>query len=377
MSFEEFVDVVKDNLRDYLPDNMKDAEINTRQMEKLNSSYLGLRVRTEGQQIVPMVNLNALFDAFNRNGGDIRHMDRLLTSIADQVQSDPGFEINWLQDYNQVKDKLFVRVSDEIENASMLENIPYKSVDGLAVSYHIAFLGNNGIEGSVPVTNDLLKTYGISAEQLHTDALESAQKLNPPVIMSMAKMMSRMTGMDEEDLAPTVPGLDLMVLTNEQALYGASAFFYPDVMDTLAESTGSNYFILPSSVHETIILADDGTADRRELESMVQEINQMVVAPEDRLSDNVYHYDAQDHVLEKAATYEHRMEQKELQAEKAGMEATFDHFNTGSPSDREDRSEDSGKERKSVLSRLNEKKDMVKSQPKKDTPQRSRTAEIE
>lgn len=435
MTFEDFVDTVKQNIKDYLPEQYQDAEIRIGQFQKLNESYMGMQVRQDGQDTVPIVNLDKAFAAYD-NGmrmPGLSGMDALLGQIAEQIQSEPGLETAWLKDYSQVKDSLFIRVNDAKENAESLRDLPHTEVDGLAVSYHIAFKGRQGMEASVPVTYSLMKTYGIDQEQLHTDALASAAALNPPVFVSMAEMMGRMTGMDAEELAPMTPGPDLMVLTNEQAFYGAGALFYPQMMDSIADYTGSNYYILPSSIHETLILADDGTMDRETLENMVQEINEMVVAPEERLSDHVYHYDAKDHVLEKAETYDFRMEQKEAAAEKAAMEAAAkaayadaakaeagmgkDHeekdekeireapsHNDGKdvsgqghperkpdrensrngqrvekrqPSqDREKRETAPKKERKSVLARLNEKKEKLKSQPDKGAPHRSKSNEI-
>lgn len=418
MSFEEFVEAVKDNIRDYLPDKYRDAEISVGPFQKLNTSYMGLQVKADGQQVIPTINLESHFGLYNATRPSLVAFDNVLNKIADMVQSDPGFEVDWVKDYSQVKDRLFIRVNDAKENADSLRNMPHQEVDGLAVTYHIAYKGSQGIEGSIPVTSDLMETYGIDAKQLHADALVSGEAVNPPVFISMADMMSRMTGIDADEIAPSIPGgPDLMILTNEQALFGAGSLFYPGLLDDIASQVGGNFFVLPSSVHETIILSDDGMTDRKALESMVQEINEMVVAPEDKLSDYVYHYDAKDHVLEKAETYSLRMEQKELAAEKA--EAAHEAKGESIPfaedkadlsgktlpvqderkedghkeprgektapgrdeqsresADGAKKNEPQKKERRSVLTRLSEKKEKMKSGPKKDAPARSKGAEL-
>ena len=224
-------------------------------------------------------------------------------SISQEVQSQLLFDTEWLQDYSQVKDKLYIRVSDAQENAYILSNSPHKEVDGLAVSYHIAFENGHGIEASTTVTNNLLKMYGITEEQLHNDAMASSQQLLPVHMVSLAEMMGQMMGMDADMVRPTMDEPQLMVLTNEQALHGAGVLFYPDMMDTIADYFGSDYFVLPSSIHEVLLLPDDGTVDPDVLENMVQDVNMAAVAPEERLSDHAYHYDAKDHVLEKVETY--------------------------------------------------------------------------
>ena len=112
----------------------------------------------------------------------------------------------------------------------------------------------------------------------------------------------------------------------------------------VAEKMGGDYMIIPSSVHELLVIRDDGTGYST-LETMVREVNSAIVSPEDQLSDHVYHYDAKDHVLEKAETFEGRMAQKKLEHEGA-------------------------KEKTSVLQRLNDKKETLGSHPGKAAPNR-------
>ena len=92
----------------------------------------------------------------------------------------------------------------------------------------------------------------------------------------------------------------MLVATTEGAFMGASVIQYPGFMDMAAEKVGGDFFILPSSIHEVLLLPDDGRADHHELAAMVQAINAAEVAPADRLSDNVYHYDKTDRVFELA-----------------------------------------------------------------------------
>ena len=422
------MDKVKESIKDYLPEKFADAEVSVDQFQKLNSSYLSMQVRLDDNPIVPNINLEKFYDEFIERGGTLRDLDSTLNTMAQQIQSEPALETAWLMDYGNVKDKLFIRVSDAKENAAMLAKAPHQEFDGLAVTYHIAIEGEHGIQASTPVTNSMLEMYGISEQQLRTDALESVQNAYPSQFISLGTMMSRMMGIDEEMLPPVdVP--QLMVLTNDQALYGAGALFYPGQMDTIASQIGSDYFVIPSSIHEVLILPDDGTIDRHAIESMIQEVNMTAVAPEEKLSDHAYHYDAKDHILEKADTYASRMEEKELQAEnptresaelksaegRAAETSSKEEINQSvnpleEPTDRKAEApketisekkngrdtdqktspeshekagherggheEKHGRERKSILSRLNEKKQQVMSQPQRNVPARTKSAEL-
>ena len=411
LTFAEFVDEVKARIKDFLPEKFAGADVRVEQFQKLNTAYLGLQVKTEDQMVVPNINLTNAFRDYRESGLPI---ESSLHRIAEQVQVAPEIQTGWLSDYEQVKDHLFIRVSDAKENEAFLRMAPHKEVDGLAISYHIAFEGLHGVEASTPVSQKMMEMYGVTAEQLHADALESTQRLYPVRFESMAEVMQRMMGIEPDmtaDMMPPTEGPQLMVLTNMQGIHGASALFYPGQLDAIAGQIGSDFFVLPSSVHETLILADDGSAEPDSLQFMVREINQSTVAPEDRLSDYVYHYDAQDHVLERAETFAARMAEKEQEAERSSMaepekdaspmepqkddqKEPEQQENTSAKEDRDgtekadsrderkgprevEKNEAGGrKERKSVLGRLNEKKEQVKAQPKKAGPNRAQEASI-
>lgn len=371
LDFTEFVDKVRETVKDYLPEKFADAEISIEQFQKLNASYLGLQVKREGQTVVPNINLEARFAEYQGKG---LSLEAAMRTIAEQVQMTPNLHTEWLKDYSQVKEHLFIRVNDAKQSEDFLRMSPHKEVDGLAISYHIAFEGLHGVEASTPVSYKMMEMYGVTAEQLHADALESSQRLYPVRFSSLAEVMQRMIGIEPDmaaDMMPPVEGPQLMVLTNAQGFGGASALFYPGQLEAIAEQVGSDFFVLPSSVHETLILADDGSADLDSLQFMVREINQSEVAPEDRLSDFVYHYDTQDHVLEKAETFEKRMAEKEQAAKRTAEKGV-----SRDSEQKEKAAETDRKERKSVLGRLNEKKEQVKSQPKKSGPKRAQEAAI-
>jgi len=356
LSFQEFCETAQKDIRSYLPDSFRDAAVATADFRKLNQNYVGLTVRRQDQTVVPNINLNAQYEQYMQNGGDL---DAVLKRIAEQVQLQPELQTDWLKDYDQVKDRLFVRVSDAEKNKDYLAQVPHKTVDGLAITYHVAFDGVQGINASTVVTNDSLDRYGISAEQLHKDALANSQEMLPSRYTSMAAMMMGIAegmGMEPDLMEEAPPGVPtLMVLTNSSGVQGAAALFYQDKLDGISSGFHSDFFILPSSVHEVLILPDDGNTDYKDLEMMVQQINKAEVAPEDRLSDHVYHYDAKEHALEKAETHERRMKLKERMSEKA-----------------DDHGRGSQDGRKSVLQRLNEKKAQVSAQPKKDVHNRAK-----
>lgn len=107
----------------------------------------------------------------------------------------------------------------------------------------------------------------------------------------------------------------VFVTTVPDAINGAGVIAYPDFMEQVVAKLGGDFFDLPSSIHEIILLPDDGQVKAAELKTMVMEINEAEVRPEDRLSDNVYHYDNREKIVEVTEKFEARQAQKKRAAE--------------------------------------------------------------
>ena len=326
---EAAMDVMRRELSGYDREVLCVVNLNSR-LQPINFHVVSVGDLSQSIAFIPNIlksgilsNAQSFMLLHNHPSGDVTPSREDIQLTRRQVQLAPEMQTGWLKDYDQVKEHLFIRVSDAKENEAFLAMSPHKEVDGLAISYHIAFEGLHGVEASTPVSYKMMEMYGVTAEQLHADALESSQRLYPVKFRSMNEIMAEMMGMEPDmaaDMMPPMEGPQLMVLTNMQGMHGAGAMFYPDQLETIAQQMGTDFFVLPSSVHEVLILPDDGTTEPDSLQFMVREINQSTVAPEDRLSDFVYHYDAQDHVLERAETFAARMAQKEQEAEKAALQ---------------------------------------------------------
>ena len=154
---------------------------------------------------------------------------------------------------------------------------------------------------TVPISNDLMKNWGISVSELHDIALSNMDRVTPPQFTSMSKMIGNMLLDDlprdmtdeerEEALSAFSMGEDAMyVLTNRQKLNGAVQVLNRDVMDRIIDKIGRDFYILPSSIHEVLIVPAAPDMEVSMLRGMVQEVNQTQVSPEERLSDNVYVY---------------------------------------------------------------------------------------
>ena len=83
----------------------------------------------------------------------------------------------------------------------------------------------------------------------------------------------------------------LYLVSNEKMIFGASVILYPGMMESVAEKLDSNLLIIPSSIHEVLVLSDKLTTDWDYLRDMIHSVNKTEMVPQDILSDSLYYFD--------------------------------------------------------------------------------------
>ena len=140
-----------------------------------------------------------------------------------------------------------------------------------------------------------MELWGTCTAELFGLAKRNTARLFPWTCASMEEVLHEMAGQDvgPEDTAVQDTSLQemlLKILSNTKRTHGAACMLYPGVLDSLASKEGHDLYILPSSVHEVILLPDIGIPSATELRNMVREVNDTQVAPEEVLSYSLYRY---------------------------------------------------------------------------------------
>ena len=279
-----------------------------REVIKDNDQVLhGLYITDSGQasQMVPCIYLEPYYRELE-NG---RPMEMIMREIAGVYEKHVMYKDNVrIPDlsYENIRSMLRAKVVDRTRNEERLRDLVSRSVGcGLVMTAYIE-LGARGEESrTVQVTKHLAREYGYSPNQVMVDALMNSSRAEPATFQSMEEAIFDLSGGKESALLTEERGevseMGIYVLSNTQGRYGAAALFYPEAKEMIAQKIGKSYFVLPSSLHEVIIVPDNGSHTPEALESMVKEINRTQVAPEDVLCDRVMRYDRQRKELSVAA----------------------------------------------------------------------------
>lgn len=200
-------------------------------------------------------------------------------------------------DFESAKDNIVFQVINTLQNEDMLKDMPHREFQDLSIIYRwVVKIDDTGIQSSV-VRNSLAEKLGMNEEQLFKCAVENTRRILPPSVKSMNDVIRDMfvsDGMPEEVadmMIDEIPEDKMMwIISNERGINGAGSMLYEDNLHKLAMNLESDLYILPSSVHECIAVSTN-MGDPYELAEMVSEINMGQVALEERLSNQVYHYD--------------------------------------------------------------------------------------
>ena len=195
------------------------------------------------------------------------------------------------------KDNIVFQVINTLQNEDMLRDMPHREFQDLSIIYRwVVKVDENGIQSSA-IRNNLAEQLGMNEEQLFKCAVENTRRIFPPTVKSMNDVIREMfisDGMPAEvaDMMIGEMSEDKMmwVISNDRGINGAGSMLYEDNLHKLAMKLETDLYILPSSVHECIAVSTN-VGDPYELAEMVSEINMGQVALEDRLSNQVYHYD--------------------------------------------------------------------------------------
>lgn len=214
-------------------------------------------------------------------------------------------DIGDFSDYRCVKDKIVYRLVNYEKNKKLLKDVPHMKIMDLAIIYYCYYGMQDGKSGYVAVKNSNLKMWNITDEILHKDAVRNTPYLLESVLMGMGEVLGRIigsysecdsTGSDTEEIKELMNNFndnlnnEMYVLTNKTMINGAGTMMYHGVLEGIAEKTGCDLYILPSSIHELILIPAKAEYDKDELKNMVCQVNQDEVAEDEILSDSVYYY---------------------------------------------------------------------------------------
>ncbi len=286
-----FLDMVANCIRDvYKEEVIVEHSVSTKnngvQME-------GLMLRKVGEQVAPNFYLNQQFEEWKQG---IKSLYEIVTEIChvfeEELQNNQHLAQTICFEWEVMKESIFLRLINRDKNIELLKKIPYMEFMDLAVVYFYSVDISKEVQGTVVLTKEHLQLLGVTIEQLHQTAMENTRNLRPVKVYQMGDLIEKVgKKLGIEGLACNTEINFMYLFSNESNMFGAIAMFFEEELKQFAEKLNSSFYVLPSSIHEVILVPDNKMIAVDKFVEMVQDINATQVQETEILSDSVYYYD--------------------------------------------------------------------------------------
>lgn len=292
---------------DAIKNKLPEREVEYQQVKKNNGvTRDGFIIRSKDTSIAPIFYLT---DDEREELTPEEFADRITVRFSREMQSGIEFDVSDFSDVEWVRKRIMFDIVNRARNKqSNLANIPI--TDDLMITFKLSVADNAHIR----VTNDHIKLWGITVEELLEDAKRNSVVLDKVMFRSLQDVI---VDMMIEQMKESNPGMAITPLMveqlKEQAQIGiddviyvlttehksSAALLYPEILSGIKERMQDNLVILPSSIHEVLIMRERDALSMGldTVRSMVREVNRDVVMQQDGgqdfLSDEILVYDGE------------------------------------------------------------------------------------
>ena len=291
MEYREFLENVRKEVESRYDSNVS---VTLNHVMKNNGTELdGITIMEKDKNIAHTIYINSFYDRY-REGVSLKAVVSQIIRIYNQNKNSININADYFENYENVRKTIVYKLVNYQKNKKLLEDVPYKRVLDLAVVFYCLIEQRKGVSATALIHNEHLRIWNVTEDEIYNDALKNTPVLLAGSIVPMSKILSEIAGtapVDNDEKVCEYTGEDILyVLTNSSRVNGAACILYDNLLKKFANDVHSDLYILPSSVHEVIIVPKKNAFDKSELADMVREVNEQGVSQDEILSDNVYEY---------------------------------------------------------------------------------------
>lgn len=284
MNYETFKETIKNRFVEFLPGEYKNSEIIIDKVNKVNVTMDALIIKPfKTDNVCPTLYINEMYEdyKFTKNIEDV--LQKAAKVFMDSIYK-KDFIIDRFKDVEYIKNNIFFQFVNTKLNKNILDDVPHREFLDLSIIYRVVINSNKDKKeiASTIIHNELMKVIGLSEEQLFEYASKNTDRLFPSTIKSIASVF----GMEDDSPIDE----QMIIISNELCINGAINMIYEKNLKSIAEKMDSDLYILPSSVHEVIVVSTK-IGDPTYLIRTISEVNSTELSKTDILSDQLYMYD--------------------------------------------------------------------------------------
>ena len=291
MNYQQFIEEVERRVKEKIKGNETITVYIHTAVKNNGKERKGITVSEKGIHISPTIYLEEYFQQFQEG----KPIEEKILQLYEEVKCSHPCEESLLQNYEELKGKFACKLIHRGKNEKLLNDIPYVPWMDLAIVVFVLLEVSPYGTATVLVRKEHLEIWGLTEAQLFDEAKKNTPILLPYQFCPMRKLLREICpyavdeGEEEEE--------SLYVLSNKLRSFGAASMLYEGILEKVGQKLGENYYILPSSIHEVIVVPESKSPVKQDLEEMVREINETQVEEEEVLSDRVYYFSRKENRL--------------------------------------------------------------------------------
>ncbi len=255
-----------------------------------NTKHYGIVLQQDNERVTPMIFLEHYYENYLQEQMSVDETVKQIMEMLEPVKKHARQYQSLSLQFAECQDKIIYRLISKEMNENLCEKIPYIPFLDLMISFCVVVnYSDSGVE-TIKVTNDLMNEWGVTTSELYRLAEENTPRIFPAKIQFLSELLQKHLELPDQKETSDELKIPMIIMGNEAGVYGASTILYPNAVEHIANELNANLYILPSSVHEFIILPETDGNSLDELADMVQRINKDYVKEEEILSDQAYFY---------------------------------------------------------------------------------------
>lgn len=285
MKYQEFIENVKEHISTQLPASHK---VVLHPVLKNNSTvYDGLIILDPVLNISPTIYLNPYYHRY-LSGVDMEDIyDDILKSYWDHLPK-KDFDISVFTDYSKARKNILIKLINKEKNASLLQDVPHVIFHDLAIVFLCGIYNHRNEFGTILIHNQHMEHWNVTVDELYKVGMENTPKFLPFRLDSIDKILDQY---EDDNILLPLDALQISLLTNKRRVNGATCMVYPTLLKRIADFFNDDLIIIPSSIHEVLIIPESIIREEYSLEDyreMITQVNEEHLPDDEMLSNHAY-----------------------------------------------------------------------------------------
>ena len=286
ISYEQYLELMRQEIAD-----RTGQRVELHQVSKNNGIVLdALVIISKESNISPTIYLNAYYQKFITDGIDV--VAERIMELYEQSKTELSFDVSMLLNFDKVKHRIKMKLINYERNKELLKNTPHRKVLDLAVVFMIVLETDDVCEfGTIRIHKGFLNAWNITEDSLYQIAKENM--VNDFTTTPLDNIIHAVLEHEQTELLEEK--VYLYVLTTQSKIHGAIGMLQTGLLDAFMKKYETEkLIILPSSIHEVLLVPYEKIDTDINLHEMVQEVNATQLTEDEFLSNNIYSYDGKE-----------------------------------------------------------------------------------